>query len=74
MTIDEFLTTWAQAERTGDAGTTAALLTDDSVGIGPLGFQLPKDAWLGRLASGELRYDELALDEVSVRSTRSPRW
>lgn len=66
-TIDEFLTTWAEAERTGDVDTTATLLTDDFVGIGPLGFQLPKSAWLGRLAGGELHYDELSLDEVTVR-------
>ncbi len=51
----------------GDAAATAALLTDDFVGIGPLGFQLPKDAWLGRVTSGELHYDDLSLDEVSVR-------
>lgn len=65
--LDDFLNIWAEAERTGDAETTAALLTDDFVGIGPLGFQLPKPAWLDRLTRGDLHYDELFLDETSVR-------
>lgn len=62
-----FLTTWADAERTGDATTTERLLTDDFVGIGPVGFQLPKAAWLQRLRSGDLHYDKLSLDEVETR-------
>lgn len=65
--IEELLDTWIEAERTGDAPGMAALLTDDFVGIGPLGFQLPKPAWVGRLADGQLHYDELSLDEVSIR-------
>jgi ketosteroid isomerase-like protein len=66
-TIEEFVATWLEAERTGDTGTTATLLTDDFIGIGPLGFQLLRAAWLGRFANGDLKYDELSLDEVSVR-------
>jgi ketosteroid isomerase-like protein len=61
------LETWKDAERTGDAERLGELLTDDFVGIGPVGFVLPKDAWLGRLGP-ELRDDELDLDEVSVRT------
>lgn len=66
-TIDTILTEWADAERRNDATKTSALLTEDFVGIGPVGFQLPKDAWLKRLSDGQLRYDELALDEVTIR-------
>ena len=65
--LETFLTTWAEAERSSDAATTDTLLTDDFVGIGPLGFQLPKPAWLQRLTGGDLRYDVLSLDELLVR-------
>lgn len=67
MALDELLSTWVEAERTCDAATMSALLTDDFVGIGPLGFQLPKPAWLARLTSGDLHYDALTMDEVSIR-------
>jgi deazaflavin-dependent oxidoreductase (nitroreductase family) len=64
--IDQLLTTWADAERAGDATTLDEVLTDDFVGIGPVGFVLDKPAWLTRFEQG-LRYEELELDEVSVR-------
>ena len=57
--------TWTEAERTGDADPLDALLADDFVGIGPVGFVLDQPAWLGRSDRG-LRYDELALDEVDA--------
>jgi ketosteroid isomerase-like protein len=65
--LDTFLDEWADAERTCDAATTERLLTDDFVGIGPVGFQLPKPAWLQRQTTGDLHYDELSLDEVTTR-------
>jgi ketosteroid isomerase-like protein len=65
--LDTFLATWADAERAGDAATTEQLLTDDFIGIGPVGFQLPKPAWLQRLTGGDLHYDELSLEEVTTR-------
>jgi ketosteroid isomerase-like protein len=64
--LDELVTTWVEAERRGDAEALDALLTDDFVGIGPVGFVLPKQAWLSRFAQG-LRYEDLHLDEVSTR-------
>ena len=65
--ITTMLDAWKDAERTGDADRLGELLTDDFVGIGPVGFMLPKDAWVGRLGP-DLRYDHLDLDEVSVRT------
>ena len=65
--LSTFLDTWAAAERDGDAATTDRLLTDDFVGIGPVGFELPKQAWLQRQTSGDLHYDDLSLDEVTTR-------
>jgi|EndMetStandDraft_5_1072996.scaffolds.fasta_scaffold497598_2 ketosteroid isomerase-like protein len=65
--LTTFLSTWADAERDLDAATTDRLLTDDFIGIGPVGFQLPKAAWLQRLTGGDLRYESLGLDEVTTR-------
>lgn len=66
-TVNDTLATWADAERLCDAAMTDSLLTDDFLGIGPVGFQLPKNAWVQRLTDGQLDYEELSLDEVSIR-------
>jgi Domain of unknown function (DUF4440) len=42
-------------------------LTDDFIGIGPLGFMLTKQEWLARHTSGDLQYESFHLDEVQVR-------
>ena len=65
--IDSFLAAWTDAEREGDVATLDALIADDFVGVGPLGFTLPKSAWLGRHAGGELKYEQFAVDEVDAR-------
>jgi ketosteroid isomerase-like protein len=44
------------------------LLSDDFVGIGPLGFMLNKEQWLGRYIGGGLHYDAFALEEAQIRS------
>jgi ketosteroid isomerase-like protein len=64
--LDELVTEWTAAERNGERDALDALLTDDFVGIGPVGFMLPKPAWLSRFDQG-LRYDDLHLDEISTR-------
>jgi ketosteroid isomerase-like protein len=65
--ITTFLDTWTDAERAGDATTIDRLLTDDFVGVGPLGFQLPKPAWLVRHQTGDLHYDTFSFDEINAR-------
>jgi ketosteroid isomerase-like protein len=64
--IEDVLGRWTDAERTGDRAGLDALLTDDFVGIGPVGFMLPKPHWLGRFGP-DLHYDRLELDEVTSR-------
>jgi|SRR5579884_3029605 len=58
---------WAAAELHGDVPTLTSMLTDDFIGIGPLGFMLTKPEWLARHQSGDLTYDAVNLDEVTAR-------
>jgi ketosteroid isomerase-like protein len=64
--VEEFVGEWAAAEQRGDAAYLEGALTDDFVGVGPLGFMLNKQQWVGRYAGG-LSYESLALEEVDVR-------
>ena len=61
-----FVKEWAEAEQRGDAAFLQGALTDDFVGVGPLGFVLTKEQWLGRFAGG-LSYESFAFEEVDVR-------
>ena len=58
---------WATAELRGDITFLERRLSDDFIGIGPLGFMLTKQEWLARHQSGDLKYESLILDEVKVR-------
>ncbi|QYJ15569.1 hypothetical protein Rxycam_01393 [Rubrobacter xylanophilus DSM 9941] len=64
--VEGFVEEWAAAEQRGDAAFLRDTLTDDFVGVGPLGFVLTKEQWLGRFAGG-LTYDSFAVEEVDVR-------
>jgi ketosteroid isomerase-like protein len=64
--IHAFLSKWTTAELAGDAETLATLLTDDFCGVAPLGFVLPRPAWLGRHLQG-LAYEEFSLEEIQIR-------
>jgi ketosteroid isomerase-like protein len=66
LQLQRFVGEWADAEQREDIAFLSEALTDDFVGIGPLGFMLTKDQWLGRYEGG-LSYDSFALDEVAVR-------
>ena len=63
---EEFAQEWAAAEQRGDAAFLEGALTDDFVGVGPLGFMLTKEQWLGRFAGG-LAYESFALNELEAR-------
>jgi ketosteroid isomerase-like protein len=65
--IQTFLDEWSAAEGAGDSERLAAMLTEDFTAVGPLGFILPKQAWLGRHSAGELGYDSFGLAEVQAR-------
>jgi hypothetical protein len=65
--IDDLLDRWTGAERATDRSSLDPLLATDFVGVGPVGFVLDRDGWLGRFEYG-LRYDRLELDEVAVHT------
>ena len=65
--IQAFLDEWSAAERAGDTERLDAMLTDDFIAVGPLGFVLPKQAWMARHRPGELTYDRFGLAEVQAR-------
>jgi hypothetical protein len=58
---------WVAAELRGDTAFLDRTLTDDFVGIGPLGFMLSKQDWLLRYRSGDFAYQMLALEDPRVR-------
>src|SRR5919198_637920 len=58
---------WAEAERTGDVDTLASLITDDFVLVGPLGFVLDKQQYLGSRRSGDLKHESLVWEDVRIR-------
>jgi Domain of unknown function (DUF4440) len=63
--IESFLSAWTRAECAGDTGKLEGLLAGDFYGVGPLGFILPRPAWLAR--HGELVYEAFDLDEIQTR-------
>ena len=65
--VATFLTDWTHAEQAGDTAALDNLLTDDFTAVGPLGFILPKPAWLARHRDGDLRYTSFTVDEPAVR-------
>ena len=65
--ITEIGARWAQAEQAGDTDALDALSTDDFTLVGPVGFVLGKQQWLGRYRGGGLRTESLEWDEVQVR-------
>src|SRR5437588_10673017 len=58
---------WAAAELRGDTAFLESTLTDDFIGIGPLGFMLTKQEWLARHRSGDLEYVAFKLGGNKVR-------
>jgi ketosteroid isomerase-like protein len=65
--VKELGQTWAAAELRGNAEELGALLADDFVCVGPLGFVLDKAQYLGSRRSGDLKHEAFAWEDVRVR-------
>ena len=57
---------WAAAEQDNDAAALGGLLAGDFVGVGPLGFVLDRDQWLGRFGNG-LHNRAFVVEDAQVR-------
>jgi ketosteroid isomerase-like protein len=58
---------WAAAEASGDAEAIAQCLSEDFLGVGPLGFILPRREWLQRHDPGGLDYEKFELQDIYLR-------
>lgn len=65
--IREFGKAWAEAERTCDAGALGSMLADGFVGVGPFGFTLTKEQWIGARAAGDLKHEKFGWDPADIR-------
>lgn len=58
----------AAAQQASDPEALDALLADDFVLVGPLGFVLDKQQWLEQWRAGNLTFTQLVIEDVSSRS------
>jgi uncharacterized protein (TIGR02246 family) len=63
--VSDLVKRYATAELNGDAGAYDDLVTDDFQGIGPVGFVLNKQQWVGRLAN--VKNDAFEVKDATVR-------
>lgn len=66
----QLLQTWSQAEQDNNAAALARVLADEFVGIGPFGFVLDRERWLGRFSQG-LTNHTFAISDVEIRDLGS---
>ncbi len=64
----EIVARFAAAQRAVDVEALDALLTDDFMLVGPLGFMLDKPQLLGQLRGGSLEFTSLTIEPVVTRS------
>jgi ketosteroid isomerase-like protein len=58
---------WADAERRADVAALDALLAGDFTAVGPLGFVLNREQYLGSRRSGDLKTDVFSWGDAQVR-------
>ena len=64
--VKQLVDRWVAALLGADVEQLREMTTDRFITIGPLGFVLNKEQWLGGFKSQELRYETLQWDEISV--------
>jgi ketosteroid isomerase-like protein len=66
-TIQSIIDHWIVAERQNDAHSLDDDLTDDFLFVGPAGFILDKDQFLGRFDSGDLKTTSFDISGLTLR-------
>src|SRR3989442_1708103 len=66
--VVELANDWRTAELQGDVAVLDRILAADFIGIGPRGFVLNREAWLGRHASGDFKYLRLEQRDSILRT------
>jgi uncharacterized protein (TIGR02246 family) len=64
--VSDLVKRYATAELNGDADAYDDLVTDDFHGVGPVGFVLDKQQWVGRLAN--VKNDAFEVKDATVRT------
>ena len=64
--VSDLVKRYATAELNGDADAYDDLVTDDFHGVGPVGFVLNKQQWVGRLAN--VKNDAFEVKDATVRT------
>lgn len=67
MSVSETIDQFAKAEQNADADALEGLLAAEFRGVGPLGFVLTKEQWIGRYRSGALVPTAFELRDTEVR-------
>jgi ketosteroid isomerase-like protein len=65
--ILEFGHRWAKAELQKDTDILASLLDPDFICVGPVGFVINKEQYLGGRRSGDLKHEAFAWEDIGVR-------
>lgn len=65
--VTELVGRWADAVLASDAEALAGLSTEDFTIVGPLGFVLDRERWLGSYAGGGLVTHQLHTKDLRVR-------
>jgi hypothetical protein len=66
-TIQTIFDRWIDAERQNDAHPLADVLTDDFQFVGPAGFILNREQFLGRFDSGDLQTTSFDISGLTLR-------
>jgi hypothetical protein len=64
--VTTLVSRWADAELRGDADALEPLIADGFSFVGPAGFTLDKQQWLGRFSERGLRYTSFAWTDLRV--------
>lgn len=65
--VSDLVKRWVDVELKGDADAYEELVTADFHGIGPVGFMLNKEQWVGRHRSGTMKNEGFEVKDAEIR-------